>query len=68
MRLTRKMRCVVCRCRPPILPEGRRVIDGTRVADQLIPKRWHGKWVCSKDCYRKLLPQWYLENKHSVLP
>jgi hypothetical protein len=50
------------------MPDGGRVIDGTRASDQLIPKRWHGKWVCSKECYRKLLPSWYVENKQNVLP
>jgi len=50
----KKIKCCVCKREKKLKEEGR-FIDGEWVDDDLIQKRYWGKWVCSYSCYNKMV-------------
>jgi len=47
-------KCVVCGINSTASEHGR-FIDGTWFDDDKLPSEYSGKWVCSNECYAKLV-------------
>jgi len=54
-----KIKCLTCGTTKAFPTQGRH-IDGSWAEDYTLPKKKWGGWVCSWNCYEKLLPDsWY---------